>query len=110
MDYYTSRFQIEFLYRDAKQHTGLNDSQARSENKLHFHFNAALTGINIAKMQHWLSLPKHERGAFSMNDVKTINNNMLQLNRFFSKFGINPHSTKNKRKAEELIYYGTIAA
>ena len=110
LDYYTCRFQIEFLYRDAKQHTGLNDCQARSENKLHFHFNAALTGINIAKMQHWLSLPKQQRGAFSMNDVKTINNNMLQLNRFFSKFGINPHSTKNKRKAEELIYYGTIAA
>ena len=34
--YYHSRFQIEFLYRDGKQHTGLNDSQARSENKLHF--------------------------------------------------------------------------
>ena len=33
--YYRSRFQIEFLYRDGKQHTGMNDSQARSENKLH---------------------------------------------------------------------------
>jgi hypothetical protein len=110
LDYYTCRFQIEFLYRDAKQHTGLNDCQARSENKLHFHFNAALTGINIAKMQHWMSLPKDKRGAFSMNDIKTINNNLLQLNRFFSKFGINPHSAKNKRKTHELIYYGTIAA
>jgi hypothetical protein len=47
--YYHSRFQIEFLYRDGKQHTGLNDSQARSENKLHFQFNASLTSINIAK-------------------------------------------------------------
>jgi hypothetical protein len=32
--YYRSRFQIEFLYRDAKQHTGLTHCQARSENKL----------------------------------------------------------------------------
>ncbi len=110
LDYYTCRFQIEFLYRDAKQHTGLNDSQARSKNKLHFHLNAALTGINIAKIQHWLSLPKQERGAFSMNDIKTMNNNTLQLYRFFDKFGINPYSAKNKRKAKELIYYGTIAA
>ena len=110
LDYYTCRFQIEFLYRDAKQHTGLNDCQARSENKLHFHFNSALTGINIAKVEHWLSLPKSERGAFSMNDIKTINNNMLQLQRFFDKFGINPYSTKNQLKAKELIYYGTIAA
>jgi len=92
------------------QHTGLNDCQARSENKLHFHFNSALTGINIAKVEHWLSLSKVERGAFSMNDIKTINNNMLQLQRFFDKFGINPHSTKNQLKAKELIYYGTIAA
>jgi len=42
LHFYRSRFQIEFLYRDGKQHTGLCDSQARSENKLHFHFNAAL--------------------------------------------------------------------
>ena len=34
---YNSRFQIEFLYRDAKQFLGLNHCQARSEEKLHFH-------------------------------------------------------------------------
>ncbi|MCE5345394.1 MAG: transposase [Bacteroidales bacterium] len=28
--YYRNRFQIEFLYRDGKQYTGLGDSQARS--------------------------------------------------------------------------------
>ena len=39
---YRSRFQIEFLYRDAKQHCGLEHCQARSKNKLHFHFNTAL--------------------------------------------------------------------
>jgi len=110
LDYYTCRFQIEFLYRDAKQHTGLNDCQARSENKLHFHFNSALTVINIAKVEHWLSVPKSERGAFSMKDIKTINNNMLQLQRFFDKFGINPYSIKNQLKTKELLYYGTIAA
>lgn len=110
MDYYKTRFQIEFLYRDAKQHTGLNDCQARSENKLNFHFNISLTAINIAKIEHWLSIPKAERAAFSMNDIKTINNNRLQLQLFFDKFGINPYSIKNQRKAEELIYHGTIAA
>jgi len=58
MDCYQSRFQIEFLCRDGKQHTGLTDSQARSENKFNFQFNDALTAINIAKMEHWLSTPK----------------------------------------------------
>jgi hypothetical protein len=94
--YYQSRYQIEFLYRDGKQHTGLNDSQARSENKLHFQFNASLTSLNIAKAIHWLSLPKKERGAFSMSDIKTMNHNALLLKRFIDVFGIRPYSTKNQ--------------
>ena len=110
LDYYKSRFQIEFLYRDGKQYTGLNDSLARSENKLHFQFNASLTAINIAKVVHWLSVPKEKRKAFSMNDIKTMNHNELLLQRFFEVFGICPHSIKNKRRVKELIYYGTIAA
>ena len=110
LKFYQSRFQIEFLYRDGKQHTGLNDCQARSKNKLDFHFNASLTTINIAKITHWLSIPKEYRKSFSMTDIKTINNNALQLNLFFDKFGINPNLPKNQKKARELLFYGTIAA
>ena len=108
--YYHSRFQIEFLYRDGKQHTGLNDSQARSVNKLHFQFNASLTSINIAKAIHWLSIPKEEREAFSMSDIKTMNHNTLLLKRFIDVFGIRPYSTKNQNYVKELILYGTMAA
>ncbi len=105
-----NRFQIEFLYLDGKQHTGLNDCQARSENKLDFHFNASLTAINLAKITSWLNIPVEQRKTFSMSDIKTINNNTLQLNMFFDKFGINPYSAKNIRKTRELIFHGTIAA
>jgi hypothetical protein len=110
LKYYKSRFQIEFLYRDAKQHTGLNDCQARSENKLHFQFNAALSAINIAKVVHWISIPLEQRKAFSMSDIKTMNHNALLIQRFFIKFGINPNLIKNQNHVKELIYYGTIAA
>jgi hypothetical protein len=110
LDCYQSRFQIEFLYRDGKQHTGLNDSQARSENKLNFHFNAALTAINIAKVEHWLSTPKEVRKPFSMADIKTMNHNRLLLQRFIDVFGVNAYSAKNRNHVNELIYYGTIAA
>ena len=41
--YYKARFQIEFLFRDARQFTGLNDCQARRQDSLGFHFNASLT-------------------------------------------------------------------
>lgn len=47
--YYQLRFQIEFIFRDAKQFMGLNDCQARDENKLDYHFNASLTAVNIAR-------------------------------------------------------------
>jgi hypothetical protein len=110
LHYYQCRFQIEFHYRDGKQFTGLCDAQARSENKLHFHFNAALTAINIAKVNHWLSVPKQEREAFSMADVKTMNHNRLLLQRFIDVFGINAYSAKNQKYVNELIYYGTMAA
>jgi hypothetical protein len=98
------------LYRDGKQYTGLTNSQARSENKLNFHFNASLTAINIAKVEHWLSIPKEKRMAFSMTDIKTMNHNRLLLQRFIDVFGINAYAAKNRKHVNELIYYGTIAA
>jgi hypothetical protein len=110
LEYYHCRFQIEFLYRDGKQFTGLNDSQSRSVNKLNFHFNASLTAINIAKIEHWLCLPKEIRKTFSMADIKTMNHNWLLLQRFFDVFAINAYAAKNQKYFNELIYYGTIAA
>jgi Transposase DDE domain len=38
--FYKARFQMEFLFRDAKGWTGLEGCQAREEKALHFHFNA----------------------------------------------------------------------
>jgi hypothetical protein len=110
LEYYRARFQIEFLYRDGKQHTGLEDTQARSVNKLDFHFNTSLTTINLAKVTHWLNVSKEDRKAFSMSDVKTVNHNILILQRFFEAFAISPHIIKNNKNIEKLIYYGTIAA
>jgi len=81
--YYKNRFQTEFLYGDAKQHTGLTNYQARSENKLSFQFNLALSAINVAKVVHWLVLPKEKRKAFPMNDIKTMNHNTLLMQSFF---------------------------
>jgi len=109
VSYYRSRFQIEFLYRDAKQYCGLEDCQARSKNKLNFHFNAALTAINLAKI-HWLDTRKSDDEPFSMCNVKTLYHNKLLLDRFISVFAINPNSAKNQYKIKELCKYGLIAA
>ena len=51
VEYYVARFQIEFLFRDSKQFTGLADCQARAEAALDFHFNAALATLNLARAE-----------------------------------------------------------
>ena len=110
LKYYKSRFLIEFTFRDAKQHTGMNHCQARSESKLHFHWNASLTSINLAKVTHWLNIPQQERGTFSMEQIKTLHHNELLLKRFLDVFGIKANLTKNIHKLEQLRYYGIRAA
>jgi hypothetical protein len=49
--YYRLRFQVEFLFRDAKQFAGLCHCQARSEAKLDFHFNMSLAAVNLARLE-----------------------------------------------------------
>lgn len=51
LDFYRTRFQIEFCYRDNKQFAGLADCQSRDLDKLHFHFNAPLTSVNPDKVK-----------------------------------------------------------
>src|SRR5690606_16992078 len=107
--YYRLRFQIEFIYRDAKQFTGLENCQARSQNKLDFHFNLALTATNVAKAAHWMSIPKEERGAFSMADIKTMNYNELLRDRVISTYWVNPHLRKYQKHVKEILLYCTMA-
>lgn len=109
VEYYRSRFQIEFLYRDAKQHTGLTDCEARSKEKLDFHFNASLTVVNLVKYD-WSSIRSQNPIPFSMANYKTLYNNTLLLERFICLFAINPNTQKNKKIIQELLDYGKIAA
>ena len=108
--FYGLRFQIEFIYRDANQFTGLENSQARSKEKLHFHFNTSLTTVSLAKSEYYLSLPKEERKSFSMANVKTLYHNYLLIDKFFSVLGIVPNTHLNNPKIEELYHFGSIAA
>lgn len=108
--FYKIRFQIEFLFRDAKQFTGLTHCQARSEKKLNFHFNASLTAVNIAKVAHHFDSPLEQRKAFSLADIKTMHFNELMFNFFLSKFEINPNLDKIKNIKREVLALGKIAA
>lgn len=79
---YRSRFSIEFLIRDAKGSGGLSDCQARDNEALEFHWNAALTAVNFARgMAHQAELKEGVKQAFSMKTIKQqfYNEHLLNL-------------------------------
>lgn len=108
--YYTLRFQIEFLIRDGKQFSGLEDCQARSEKKLHFHFNASLSTVAVAKGAFHLSVPGATDRAFSMHDVNVLMFNQMFLHRIFSNSRFDLSSRKIRRLYRELSEFGLRAA
>lgn len=107
---YHSRFQIEILYRDAKQHVGLTHCQARSADKIHFHLNASLTTVSVAKAAYHLGQEQYSERPFSMADIKTQYANELLLDRFISTFGIDPNLSKIKSIRRQFRKLGKIAA
>ena len=108
--YYKSRFQIEFLFRDAKQHVGLNQCQARDAAKLYFHFNTSLTTVSVAKATHYLPQPKEERKAFSMEDIKTLYANKIMVHRIFSNLEIELNCEKIRTIYHDALFFGRKAA
>ncbi|HYO06644.1 MAG TPA: hypothetical protein VER14_06650 [Phototrophicaceae bacterium] len=108
--YYGLRFQVEFLIRDAKQFTGLQDCMARDEQKLHTHFNIALTAVSIAKAAYYLAVPKQQRGNFSRADIKMLHMNQIITKRIFSNIALDPNCRKIKRIYNECLNFGRIRA
>lgn len=110
LSYYRLRFQIEFLLRDAKQHSGLEDCQARSKNKLQFHFNISLSAVSVAKAAHYLSQPEETRGAFSLQSIKRLYHNKLLTEIIFDNLAIKLNSPKIIRLYNQCLCFGNLAA
>ena len=104
--FYKSRFQIEFVFRDAKQYTGFSDCQARSKEALNFHFNANLSALNIAKVEHRLTRGK---SPFSMASWKNKLFIKHLIETFFPKLGFDLTLIKTNPHYQELIHYGSIS-
>ncbi|MEK7855937.1 MAG: transposase [Acidobacteriota bacterium] len=107
-DCYTKRFQIEFLFRDAKQFAGLTHCQARSERKLHFHSNAALSAVSIAKVAHFFDAPADTTTTYSLADVGMAYFNEFFTKFFFARLDIEPKSQKIAAALPSLLSFGLI--
>ena len=111
--FYKARFQIEFVFRDAKQFTGLADCQARDLTKLDFHFNSALMALNLAKFDAWqshLSSYPDKPFVFSMASYKRLALNRHLLERFISLLDLDLTSIKSHPNFHKLCSYGSISA
>jgi len=110
INYYSARFQIEFLFRDAKQHMGFEHCQSRSKKALDFHFNATLTAVNIAKVEILLNRKKGERKPISIADFKIAQSNRFWLNRIISKLELDPNLIINHPNFTGLLNFGRMVA
>ncbi len=107
--YYKARFHIEFIFRDAKQFTGLNDCQARRQDSLDFHFNASLTALNLAKVDAYFSFDYASSTPFSMATQKMVYFNEHLLEKVFSILDLDRSLIKCNPEFEALRTYGAIA-
>lgn len=108
--FYKARFQIEFLFRDAKQFTGLCDCQARHSKALHFHFNAAMTALNLLRLEDLERASDNGPSVISIASWKIRKANLHLLERFSSFLGLDFSEVKSIPGFETLCNYGAIAA
>jgi hypothetical protein len=112
-EYYKSRFQIEFIFRDAKQFTGLCDCQSRQQQSLDFHFNVSLAALNIAKLEQQKTQSNtgedSQPQSFSMATYKRLALNGHLLERFISMLELDQTLIKSHPNYDSLLQYGSLA-
>jgi hypothetical protein len=110
LKHYRARFQIEFVIRDAKQHTGLADCQSLVANRLDFHVNTSFTALLVAKVMDEQALQfSSVRSTFSMLNHKLRNHNEMLLKRISSMLGFDLLPIKSSPLYEQIINIGTIS-
>jgi hypothetical protein len=110
VELYAARFQIEFLFRDSKQFTGLLDCQARAASAIDFHVNASLATLNLVRAEDMDMQQAQEPHVFSMASWKQCHFNERLLDIFMEKLALDPTWVKNHACYDELRTYGAIAA
>jgi hypothetical protein len=107
--FYVARFQIEFIFRDAKCFTGLTDCQSRDPRRLHYHFNASLTALNVAKLQDaQLQQNQNVQHSFSMTNWARKYHVEIIINRIISTFGLDQTLIKSHPDYNNMLTFGNI--
>lgn len=106
---YTARFQIEFIFRDARQFLGFSDCQARSAEALDSHVNASLMALNLAKATLQSTHTDAEPLSFSIASLKRLALNEHLFDLFIDMLDLDPTLIKSHPKYSELLSYGSLS-
>ena len=109
VSYYQLRFKIEFIFRDAKQFTGLTHCQARNEDKLDFHFNMSLAALNLyyyeqTKSDSTLSMNSLIRKAYNTKFVQMLFDKLSFEPELEAIFNINHPTVQNMINLGQIKY------
>lgn len=110
VSYYKARFQIEFLFRDAKQYTGLTHCQATHENAIYHQVNASLAALNLLKIEDFQHKNTTDKTVISIASWKRRKANQHLLSRVFQQLGLSETCNKVSRLYKTLSEIGVIAA
>jgi IS4 transposase len=110
IQYYKARFQIEFLFRDAKQHTGLTHCQSRRKEAIHTHLNASLVALNLLKLEDQQIKKATGATVISIASWKRKKFNQHLMERLFQELGLSLKSQKVAQVYDQMSDYGAIAA
>jgi hypothetical protein len=107
---YRSRFQIEFLFRDAKQFCGLEDCQARNATALHNHFNNSLTAVNLMKYEELQMGQAQSQQVISIASARRRKSNQFVAEAIFSKLDLKLSCSKIAEIMDYIENISNIAA
>jgi len=100
--YYRLRYQIEFVIRDAKQHTGLNHCRARSQEKLDFHLNMSVAAANILRLLA-------QKSECSPRTYRREAYNRLLIRRLLTKLGLSAEYDRTDPRIQSVVHTGRMA-
>lgn len=100
--YYRLRYQIEFVIRDAKQHTGLTHCQARSQEKIDFHLNMSVAGVNVLRLMAG-------KADCSLRTYRRLAYNRFLTGRLFSELGLSGEWSVSDREVQPVLETGQMA-
>ena len=111
---YQQRFQIEFLFRDGKQHTGLAQAQPLDSEGQEYFANASFTTLNMLRLEareQAISRGESPRGQVSsIRSLKVRKHNELILDLFISMLGESREHETVKEAYEVVSKVGVVAA